>query len=129
MIFRYPDSAQARSGTPVLCVEVVEDGAEAVTVAVHGEVDIATVELLDAGIQHGLHKKPERLAVYLSDVSFFGAIGLHTLLAARQQAQEQQAQLALCAPSRPVLTALRLARLKELFDIEDEPAAEAVDTY
>jgi anti-sigma B factor antagonist len=127
VIFRYPDSAQPAPRGSALCVEVVDDGDEAVTVAVRGEVDIATVELLYAGIQHGLHKKPEHLSVYLSDVSFFGATGLHALLEARRRAQEQSAALVLCAPSRPVLTVLGLARLDEVFEIEDELPPEAAD--
>jgi anti-sigma B factor antagonist len=125
VIFRYPDPAGADPNVPVLWVEIVDDDdARGVTVAARGEIDIATVQLLDAGIQHGLRKKPDQLAVDLADVSFFGAAGLHALLAARRQAQVQAAQLVLSAPSGPVLTVLRLAKVEELFKIECQPPAD-----
>src|ERR1700743_1597669 len=118
VIFRYPDSTDpdAGPGVPMLHVEVVEDG-RSVTVAVHGEVDIATVGVLDAGVRHGLRRKPEQLSLDLSDVSFFGAAGLHALLAAQREAHEQTVELLLSAPSGCVLNVLRLARLKALFAI------------
>lgn len=126
MIFRYPDSADARPGSPVLCVEVLGD-TQAVTIDVRGEIDIATVELLDAGIQHGLHKRPAQLSLVLSEVSFFSAAGLHALLVARNEANARAVELVLRAPSNHVLTVLKLARVKELFEIETEPPLEPAD--
>lgn len=127
VIFRYPESAEADPGVPVLNVEVVDNG-RTVTVAVRGDVDIATVKVLEAGIRHGLRKNPDQLALHLSDVSFFGAAGLHALLAAQRQAHEQAVELLLRAPSSWVLNVLRLARLNGLFAIEDEPPDKPVST-
>lgn len=83
------------------------------------------MQLLDAGIQHGLRKNPDHLSVRLAEVSFFSAAGLHVLLNARKQAQQQAAELVVSAPSGPVLTVLRLAKVDQLFKIEDEPPARA----
>lgn len=110
----------------MLWVEVLGDS-QAVTIEVCGEVDIATAGLLAAGLRHGLHKRPARLSVILSRVSFFSAAGLHTLLAARNEANACAVRLVLLAPSSHVLTVLKLARVKELFDIESEPPLEPVD--
>lgn len=111
----------------MLCVEVLGDS-RAVTVEVRGEVDIATAELLAAGLRHGLRKRPAQLSVILSEVSFFSAAGLHNLLAARTEANACAVRLVLRAPSSQVLTVLKLAQVKELFDIESEPPLEPADT-
>jgi anti-sigma B factor antagonist len=126
LILRYPDPADAKPGVPVLVVEVLGDS-QAVTIEVCGEVDIATAELLAEGLRHGLRKRPARLSVILSRVSFFSAAGLHTLLAARNEANACAVRLVLLAPSSHVLTVLKLARVKELFDIESEPPPEPAD--
>jgi anti-anti-sigma factor len=122
LIFRYPDPAQSRSGVPVLYVEVLDEGRD-VTVDVRGDVDIATFELLRAAIQYGLDKQPNHMSVRLSEVSFFGAAGLRTLMAAWKQANEQAVELMLASPSRQVLTVLKLAGVKEHFKIEDGSSA------
>jgi anti-anti-sigma factor len=126
LIFRHPDPSDAKPGVPGLCVEVLGD-TQTITIDVRGEVDIATVELLEAGFQHGLRKQPTQLSVILSEVSFFSAAGLHALLAARDEANARAVELVLRTPSNQVLTVLKLARVKELFDIESEPPLEAAD--
>ncbi len=122
MIFRYPDPAHARSGVPLLYVDVVGEGRD-VSVDVRGEVDIATFELLRAAIQYALDQRPRRMSVRLSEVSFFGAAGLRTLLAARKQANEQAVELILTDPSSQVLIVLNLAGVTEQFKIGNGSSA------
>jgi anti-anti-sigma factor len=122
LIFRYPDPAHARSGVSLLYIDVVGEGRD-VTVDVRGEVDLATFELLGAAMQYALDKKPRRVSVRLSEVSFFGAVGLRALLTAQKQANEQGVELILTNPSSPVLIVLNLAGVTEWFKVGNGSSA------
>jgi anti-sigma B factor antagonist len=62
-------------------------------VSVRGQVDVATVEELAAGIRDALARGPDTIVVDLSGVGFFGSGGLHTLLEADGRARTSGCRL------------------------------------
>jgi anti-sigma B factor antagonist len=57
-------------------------------VSVRGQVDVATVDQLAAGIRDALARAPETIVVDLSAVGFFGSGGLRALLEADGRARD-----------------------------------------
>ena len=120
MIFQYPDPADSAAGVPQLCVEVVGDR-RIVTVRASGEIDLATADLLDAGIAYGLRRRPARLVVHLAQVTFFSAAGLRALITARNEAAESDIDLVLGESSPTVRTVLDLSRTGGMFHVDFHP--------
>ena len=123
MVFQYPEAVGTGSGVPQLRVEVAGDG-RTVTVWVRGEVDLATADLLEAGIEFGLHTgSPSRLVVQLSQVTFFSAAGLRVLIGAHDEAAKRGVDLVLQGPSACVWTVLDLSETRDLFSTAPRAAA------
>jgi anti-sigma B factor antagonist len=61
--------------------------------SVRGQVDVATVDELAAGVRDTLAQAPETIIVDLSKVAFFGSGGLRTLLEADGRARESGCRL------------------------------------
>lgn len=120
MIFQYPDPVDSGTGVPRLRVEVVGDR-RIVTVRASGEMDLATADLLDAGIAYGLRSRPACLVVHLAQVTFFSAAGLRALITARNEAAESDIDLVLGEPSASVRTVLDLSRTGGMFHVEFRP--------
>ena len=124
MIFQYPDPAEAGTGISQLRVEVAGDR-QTVTVRAHGEIDMATAGLLAAGIAYGLHSRPARVLVNLSQVTFFSAAGLRTLITARNEAAETDVDIMLDDPSAIVRTVLELSGTCGMFQVGQRPRPSA----
>jgi anti-sigma B factor antagonist len=77
-----------------------------VVLAVHGEVDLATVPRLRDGLQRELSEAAGALVVDLDGVSLFDDIGLGVLLGARRTARARGGDLVIVASS---------ARIRALF--------------
>lgn len=88
------------------------------TVSIAGDVDLATVPLLDAAAASCLEGSPLRVIVDLSRVTFFGATGLTTLLRLREQTGQAAIDLVLRAPSPIVRTVLDVVGAGRCFQIE-----------
>jgi anti-anti-sigma factor len=87
---------------------------DCVVLSVAGEVDLATAPDLESAIAHELAAKPSRLVLDLSAVSFFGSLGLATLIRAASSADERGVRLALVA-GRPVRRTMELTQTEQLF--------------
>ena len=91
------------TGIPILPV---------VTVAITGEIDIATCQAMRDALATG--PGPAHLEVDMSSVTFIDASGIGVLLAARQRAVDRGGSLTVLAPSRAVLRVTGVLGLGEL---------------
>lgn len=79
-------------GDPVLHVEVRWQG-DRVTVAVTGEVDLATAPRLSAALDEVTADPPRSVEVDLSETSFFACAGLSALMRAHHRLAESGGRL------------------------------------
>jgi len=92
------------------------DDAGAMLVTVRGELDIASVELVEAAI---IERRPlqGRLRLDLSGVSFFDSSGVRALLQARRVAIEDTGRtVELVATSEAVRRVLEMTGASDVFD-------------
>ena len=104
-------------------VDVVRgDGQE--VVVVHGELDVATAPLLRAALDTVYARRPGRVEVDLSRVSFLDASALTTLIAARRRLAARGATLALHRPSPIARRVLEITGFDRVVEITGrDPAA------
>ena len=102
------DAAVVRPGPFLVDVRRRDDDA---IVQPHGELDLATVETLQAALD-GV-ERAGRLVLDLRGLSFIDSSGLHLLVALHQRAQRDGFQLTLMAPAAPADTALQLSGLDQ----------------
>ncbi|HST63977.1 MAG TPA: STAS domain-containing protein [Mycobacteriales bacterium] len=97
-------------------IDVVRaDGQE--TVRVRGELDIATAPLLRAALEGVYARRPVRVEVDLSEVTFLDASSLAGLIAARRRLAAQRAVLVLVDPSPIVRRVLDITGLDRMTDV------------
>ena len=105
---------------PAFAVEVDRTGSTA-TVAVVGELDIATSPQLSAALR-GLEPGYDRLVVDLSGCSFFASSGISILLEEHARAVEEGFELVIVKAPPPVQRMFDLAGLDEKLTFQDPPA-------
>jgi anti-anti-sigma factor len=96
-------------------VRVSEGGGE-VTVAMEGELDLASVEEAKASIRAARQRGDGAVVVDLRGLTFFGSIGLRSLLEVSQDAAGSGRRLTLL-PNDNVRRLLEIAGVGERFDI------------
>lgn len=104
-----------------LTVSVRRQGDSAV-VEVGGELDLASSGELDRALQLAWRQRPELVVIDLGDLYFVDMAGLRVLAEARQQAAERGSRLVLARVRRPVQRILELARMGDMFMIEQNNA-------
>lgn len=88
-----------------------------VVLSVVGELDLVTVPGLETAIVEHVASAP-CLVLNLSEVTFFGSLGLATLMRATMWADERGTRLRLVAGHR-VLRTMELTKTAELFTVHD----------
>lgn len=96
---------------------------DTISIAVAGDLDMATIDLVERHIRHALscvnHGPPARLVLDLHLVTFFGSSGLHMLLGLRATARELGTQLVIRgAERRMIARTLEATGLRDLFVLE-----------
>jgi anti-sigma B factor antagonist len=86
-----------------------------VVLSVSGEIDLVTVASLDVAIAEHVAAAPH-LVLDLSEVSFFGSVGLASLIRARALADERDTRLSLVLGAR-VRRTMELTRTDEVFTV------------
>jgi anti-sigma B factor antagonist len=86
-----------------------------VLLSVLGEIDLVTVPTLDAAVAEHVAAAP-RLVIDLSGVTFFGSLGLASLMRAMTLADERGTRLLLVAGTR-VRRTMELTKTAELFTV------------
>lgn len=90
-----------------------------VTVALHGEVDVATVDQVRAALTDAITARPRTIEVNLSDLSFIDSTGLGALIFGFQRCRDAGIGFRLVRPSRGVRQILVLSGILEVVDLQD----------
>ncbi|MGH8102110.1 MAG: STAS domain-containing protein [Chthoniobacterales bacterium] len=86
-------------------------------IPLEGEIDLHVSPTIAAALTKMLEKKPKRLVVDLSRVSYIDSSGLATLIEAMQNVQEYGGKFALAGLQETVSTIFEIARLDQVFKI------------
>jgi anti-sigma B factor antagonist len=99
---------------PITTSVTYRDGIAVLTVG--GEVDLATVEAVDAAVAVALTQEPSALVIDLSGVQFLASAGLQALVAARETAGES-ADFAVVANGPATSRPIQLTGLDQIFSL------------
>ncbi len=106
-----------RTGPPTFSVDVTTDAART-TVAVAGELDLATADELCGAVRTGLASGPVRLD--LQDVTFMDSAGVRALNTVLREAAASGRELRVCDGLQPtVLQLLEMTGMLGLLPMED----------
>jgi anti-anti-sigma factor len=103
--------------SPLLSVQALGDR-RLIVIEASGEVDIGTADLLSECGAWALLRRPLRLAVDLSGITFFSAAGVRALIRMRTAADAEATDFRLRAPSHAVRYVLELASVFEQFRLD-----------
>lgn len=84
-----------------------------------GELDLATVEILEAAVETAINEGFNRLVIDLTALSFMDSTGMRALLVTSQRLAEENGTLGVVLTGGPVARALAVTgvdRLLKLFD-------------
>ena len=114
-----PSSSGTGTGSGDLFrVRVIESGGE-VTVALEGELDLASVEEAKAAIRAARARTGDWLVIDLRGLVFFGSVGLRSLVEVSQDPDGSRRRLTL-VPNDNVRRLLEIAGVSERFDIRPD---------
>ncbi|MGN9811353.1 STAS domain-containing protein [Micromonospora sp. BQ11] len=102
-----PTRPQARPAKPIMALALDSEGPAAL-ITVRGEVDMSTAHLIAELAEHAITRRPARLVLDLSRVTFFSAHGISVLLQTHDAASSAGVPLALHDPA-PCVTHLLTA--------------------
>lgn len=86
-------------------------------IAVHGELDIDTVQDLEAALDAAIRESDGAFIIDLSDVGFLDSSGIHVLLRARSLLGREDRALAVICPPGPVRRVFELSGTADLLFI------------
>jgi anti-anti-sigma factor len=107
---------------PVIAGELVvtrEHRNDALVLALHGELDLASAPLLERELLDAESSSPGRIVVDLSALEFMDSTGLHVLLRAHQRARENDHPLVLRRGPRAVHQVFEITGTLDVFIFED----------
>lgn len=99
---------------------IVSDGTA--TVALRGELDIATAVQLDAALEDSSVRSQRRLVLDLRELSFMDSTGLRAVLAAHNRCAAEGRQLEVVRGPEAVQRLFELTKVDEHVKIVDEPS-------
>jgi anti-sigma B factor antagonist len=89
-----------------------------VTVALHGEVDVLTVDQVRVALTEALADRPRDIVVDLAELTFIDSTGLGALIFGFQRARDAGVRYRLAHPSRTVRQILVLSGLLEVVELK-----------
>jgi anti-sigma B factor antagonist len=98
-------------------VTSVSRDADTVTVALHGEVDVLTVDQVRVALGDAVAARPKLIVVDLADLSFIDSTGLGALVFGFQRARDGGIAFRLTRPSPGVHQVLVLSGLLEVVEV------------
>lgn len=98
-----------------LTVEVEEEGA-LVLIRAKGEVDLASVALLDSELKRAEASGADRIVLDLSELEFIDSTGLRALVEAQKRSRSINDRLTIKGANRQVLEMIELTGLHALID-------------
>jgi anti-anti-sigma factor len=102
-----------------LTIRIEECPGGRTVLSLRGEFDLSAERAFSRAIAEALRSSPRSLVVDLGGVSFMDSTGLRSLVIAQEMAVGRGCRLALRRANDPVRRPLELARLIDLFEIED----------
>ncbi|GID26739.1 STAS domain-containing protein [Paractinoplanes brasiliensis] len=87
------------------------------TVALHGEVDVLTVDQVRTALTDALATHPHQIVVDLSGLVFIDSTGLGALIFGFQRARDAGVRFRLTNPSAPIKQILVLSGLLEVVEL------------
>lgn len=99
----------------------VNRDADILTVALHGEVDVLTVDRVRQALAEAVAAAPAQIIVDLTELSFIDSTGLGALIFGFQRARDRGITFRLAHPTRGVRQVLVLSGLLEVVDLIDPP--------
>jgi anti-sigma B factor antagonist len=109
------------TGTPA--TSVVHTAAGVVTVSLHGEVDVLTVDEVRMALGAAIAGRPPLIVVDLQDLSFIDSTGLGAIIFGFQRARDERVEFQLANPTRGVRQVLLLSGLLDVIELADPPPA------
>lgn len=100
-------------------VTTVAHDAGVVTVSLHGEVDVLTVDQVRKALVTALDRTPTKIIVDLTALSFIDSTGLGALVSGFQRARDQGIGYELAHPRRGVRQVLVLSGLLEVVPLTE----------
>ena len=82
-----------------------------------GEIDLHVSPSVTASLNEMIHKKPERMLVDLSDVSYIDSAGLAALIEAMQKVEGYEGKFMLAGLQETVRSIFEISRLDQVFQI------------
>ena len=104
--------------SPLLTVRA-DEVAGVVVVAVEGEIDVDTADVVLDALRLGFETGGSALVADLSAVSFFGSTGISTLISAHGLAEEHGKVLHVVAPHRAVRRPLQVTGVADVLSLYD----------
>jgi anti-sigma B factor antagonist len=104
---------------PEEVVTSLDRDADTATVALHGEVDVLTVDQVRVALTDAIAGRPEAIVVDLADLSFIDSTGLGALVFGFQRARDAGTAFRLARASRGVRQVLVLSGLLEVVELTD----------
>lgn len=103
---------------------IIEDlDANAVRIALHGELDLAHAYTFDEELRQVEARRPACICIDLRELRFLDSCGLARLLAARRRARRLGHRLVLVRGSATVQRLFALAAIDESFEMVNAPPA------
>jgi anti-sigma B factor antagonist len=90
---------------------------DTITVSLHGEVDVLTVDQVRVALAEAIADRPRRIVVDLADLSFIDSTGLGALVFGFQRSRDESIGFGLAHPTRGVRQILVLSGLLEVVEI------------
>ncbi|MFD4672069.1 STAS domain-containing protein [Lentzea sp. NPDC058450] len=103
---------------PLLTARATEV-AGVVVIAVEGEIDVDTADVVLDAVQLGFATAGPALVADLTLVSFFGSTGISTLISAHELAEKQNKKLHVVAPQRAVRRPLQVTGVADVLRLHD----------
>ena len=95
----------------------LDHDARTATVALHGEIDVLTVDQLRIALAEALALHPHDLVVELGELTFIDSTGLGALIAGFQRARNAGVRFRLAHPTPAVRQILVLSGLLEVVEL------------
>jgi anti-sigma B factor antagonist len=89
--------------------------------ALKGEIDLHVSPSVTASLNEMINKKPERMVVDLSDVSYIDSAGLAALIEAMQKVEGYGGKFMLAGLQETVRSIFEISRLDQVFQIFPDP--------
>jgi anti-sigma B factor antagonist len=104
--------------SPLLTVRAA-DVAGVVVVAVEGEIDVDTADVVLDALRLGFESGGPAVVADLTEVSFFGSTGISTLITAHELAEQHTSGFHVVAPHRAVKRPLQVTGIDGVLALHD----------